>query len=61
MEVDAAQRLMRLQQVLNLSPQFPVFAAGTVQEGRPQVRSLLDCGQEDRSGLIDMIIHGNLA
>jgi hypothetical protein len=59
--MDAAQRLMRLQQVLDPRPQFPVITAGLVQETRPLVGRLLNRGQEDRSRLIDIKSHGSLA
>src|SRR5262249_12645305 len=61
MEVDAAQRLMRLQEVIDSSPQFSVVVAGGVEEGPPLKRIFRDRGQEDRSGSIDINRHGNLA
>src|SRR5262249_20351946 len=60
-EVDAAQRLMRLHQLVDPSPQLRIVAAGSVQEFRQICPAPRDCGQEDRSRLIDINSHGKLA
>jgi hypothetical protein len=58
--MNAAQRLVGVQELIDARPQVGVVPAGLVQESRPLVDGTLEGSEENRSGLVFDCGHGNI-